>query len=107
MRIEAGIGMEQARERDDHQAGAGEEHERDGEFADDENFAKTRANRGCAGAADTFLERFDEIDARGVERGCSAEESASEKRDEKSKREGRSVEMNVCGARQIDGRERN
>ena len=67
MRIEPGVGVQELGERGDHQPGAGQQHERHCEFADDQDLAQASAAASTAGAIAAFLERFVDAKAHGVQ----------------------------------------
>src|ERR1700736_2913700 len=79
--IEAGIDLEQMEKCADEQAGGDDKDERERNFGDEQRAADFLATRSGARALSAFFQGFDEIFARGTERGGESEEQSGEQRD--------------------------
>src|SRR5437764_4384495 len=68
----------------DEQSSANQQHERESDFADQEQAARARPAMAFA-AASALFQRTDDVELRGLERGDDAEENAGKRGDSESK----------------------
>ena len=99
MRIESGLDALKRNGAADEQARADEQHEGDGELADDQARAQPVAHAAHRGATSAFLEDRLHIGARRADRGGQAEEDGARQRDEQREPHDDRVERGLLEAR--------
>ena len=82
-RIESGLHAQEPVHALDHQSGANEQHERQGDLGHQQSSAKPAATSAIGGAARALLQTSVYVGGDGVARGCQAEQDARRSRHEK------------------------
>ena len=102
-RLESGIDLGQREEAANQQARAGEQHDRERHFRDDESRAQPLRLPSAAAAASAFLQSLQEMIVGGLQRRNQAEHQAGEQRRAEREPHDGAVQADLVDARQIRG----
>ena len=98
--IECGLHAQEPVHALDHQSGANEQHERQGDLGHQQPSAKPAATSAIGGAARALLQTSVYVGGDGVARGCQAEQDARRSRHEKRESQHARIDPDVGGARE-------